>query len=185
LARRGKEINNEWIREIYRPRNPLLISQGPQATNNIEKARENGINCISLAHLVIESLFEFKLPKELHCYELFNDMIHFDEVTISDMKIGDLIWFGIDNPNIDLEEFTPIYQDNRLVNYKDFPVKHVGIFDHFDSDGIPQILHSTMIDEANTVWAIDRFSQYKRYQKIYGVRRLRDDYKKKSLKSCN
>ncbi len=155
--------------------------QGPREVRNLDQALENGINCISLAHLAIRGLFKYELPEELHCAELFNDVSYFDEVpTVSDMEPGDLIWFGLEEPVMSAEEFVPVYQGDKLTNWRDFPVKHVGIFTGKYEDSEPLILHSSNIEGTNVIWPLSRFDEYRRYQKIYGIRRLKDELKDSS-----
>lgn len=148
--------------------------QGPQAVRSVEQALNEGINCVALAHLVIDSLFEYRLPADLDCFELFTDTFHLDEVaSLSDMQDGDLIWFGVEESLTEVEDFVPVFQDGLLVNWRDFPVKHVGIFTGRSENGEPLILHSTSVEGTNVVWPLSRFNGYARYRKIYGVKRLK------------
>lgn len=154
--------------------------QGPEDVRSVAQALKDGINCISLAHLAINSLFGYNLPKELHCSELFTDTIYFDEVdSLTDMELGDVVWFGLEDPPLEVDDYIPEYKNDGLVNWQEFPVKHAGIYNGESDNDDPYILHSTSIGGTNVVWPLSKFSQYRRYRKLYGIRRLRDEYKYK------
>lgn len=153
------------------------FEQGPQVVADIEQAKQDGINCISLTHLAIESLFNYRLPEDLHCAELYQDAGYFDEISsLSAMEVGDVIWFGVETPTIEPGAFVPVYEDGILVNWRDFPVKHAGIFHGWSSNGEPEILHATHLAGTNVIWPLSKFAEFRRYQKIYSVRRLKEQY---------
>jgi hypothetical protein len=136
------------------------------------------MNCVSLAHLTTKEVFSFSLPPHLHCAELYLDCTYFEDVpSIENLEAGDLIWFGVDDPRIQPEEFEPVYDNGQLINWREFPVKHVGVHTGEFEDDDPLVLHATHIERTNAVWPLSRFADYSRYRKIYSVRRLKDDYK--------
>lgn len=154
------------------------VNQGPRDVPDIELALETGINCITLAHLAVHSLFVYRLPQNLHFYELFTDTTHFDEVDdISKGEIGDLIWFGPNDPNLSTDNFIPLYRGDELINWRDYPVRHVGVLQSFSEQGEAQILHATKFAGTNVIWPLGQFQDYDRYQRIYGMRRLRPEYR--------
>jgi cell wall-associated NlpC family hydrolase len=165
------QILNRYISPAYK----YCFEQGPSVVRNREEALRNGINCISLAHLVLKDLFGYELSPELHCIELYRDRAHFEEIeSIEQMTKGDLVWFGLANPAINIEDFEPEYNDNYLINHPDCALKHVGIYTgEKGSCRDYQILHSTPYEGTNIVWSLHRFSSYIRYEKLYGITRLR------------
>jgi hypothetical protein len=150
------------------------FEQGPAKVRSIEDAYRDGINCVSLAHLALQDLFHAELPPDLHCAEMYADTERFEPVTGTDeMRQGDLVWFGINNAPILPEQFQPVYQSGQLINWREFPVKHVTVFTgDRDAQNDPLLLHSTYIAGTNVVWPLGRFADYARYQKLYKITRL-------------
>ena len=146
---------------------------GPDIVQSKEDAWEIGINCISLAHLALKDLYDYELPRELMCAELYADREHFIPLEDGEaMMVGDLVWFGIEDPEVQVHEFVPHYENGSLINWADFPVKHVAIFTGEYADGDPLLLHSTSIVGTNVVWPLSYFKTYRRYRQLYGVTRL-------------
>ncbi len=157
--------------------NPSYVyrfSQGPDVVQTTEDALKNGINCISLAHLALKDIFDYQLPSELQCAEMYLDTDRFTKVdSIAEMRRGDLVWFGIDKATIEPEEFTPVYENGALTNWSDFPIKHAAIHTgDADIDGNPLLLHSTHVEGTNTIWPLPKFAVYQKYRKLYGISRL-------------
>jgi cell wall-associated NlpC family hydrolase len=144
----------------------------PSAIRSPEDAQRYGINCIVLAHLMLNELSGEPLPPELHFAELYADTEHFRPVEggPNAMAPGDLVWFGAANPRLEAADFVPRHApDGHLLNWGDNPLKHVAV--HV---GNGQLLHATHIDGGrNALWPLGRFARYPRYAKLYGVTRLR------------
>lgn len=120
-------------------------------------------------------MFDYQLPPELGCAELYLDREHFEPVPAGgDMRAGDLVWFGKQNPPLQPEEVQLEYDtEGNLVNWRDFPVKHVAINTGLERSGDPLLLHATYLDgRTNRLWPLPQFLQYPRYRKLYGVTRL-------------
>lgn len=147
--------------------------QGPNRVRSKYDALRQGINCVSLAHLALKDLFAYQLPPELDCFELYNDHDHFQPVAnLENMQTGDLVWFGRQSPKIEPEDFIPMYQDGHLLNWPEFPVRHIAIYTgEFDEDYL--LLHSTEFEGTNVVWPLVKFENYPRYRKLYGITRLK------------
>ncbi len=149
------------------------FTQGPDNAHTFELAVVDGINCISLAHFMLKELFGVTLPTNFKSLELYKDTEYFDDVSdVESMKLGDLVWFGLSDPPIKLDEFEPDYKDGELLNWHDFPVRHVGIYTG-DKTSDFEILHATPVDNTVTVWPLQKFQDYEKYKQIYGVRRLK------------
>ena len=103
---------------------------------------------MSLAHLAMRELFAYELPPELGCAELYLDRKHFSRVgNLADMQAGDLVWFGVQNPPKPPEEVRLEYDSNgRLMNWQEFPVKHVAIYTGLQDCRLPLLLHATLIE---------------------------------------
>jgi hypothetical protein len=151
---------------------------GPDAVCTPHQALQRGINCISIAHFVLKDLFDTELPTTLGCAELCTDREMFQEVT-GDLAVGDLLWFGIGaSDEIKPQDFVPIYDGNRnLVNWHDFPVKHVAINTGELLEGEPLLLHSSDYVGTNAIWPLRDFGERYRYQKQYGATRLKTEYR--------
>jgi hypothetical protein len=163
------------LEQYIDPNYVYRFTHGPQLVDSRTAALQRGINCISLAHLALRDLFAYRLPADLLCCELYNDREHFRSVeSHTNMQMGDLVWFGLANPKIEVSEFVPEYQHGELLNWPDFPVKHVAIYTgEHDAQGDHLLLHSTATEGTNAVWTLGQFAAYERYQKIYGITRLK------------
>lgn len=150
--------------------------QNPDVVRSEEDARRYGVNCVSLAHLAIKDLFERELPEDLLCAELYADREHFEHHDpLDDLQTGDLVWFGVEDADIKPEDFSPQYENGKLINWREFPVKHVAVsIGEQNEDGDDLLLHSTYYEGTNVVWPLTRFAKYRRYEKVYGMSRLKD-----------
>jgi hypothetical protein len=108
---------------------------------------------VSLAHLVTRDLFGYTLPARLQTYELVRDREHFELVPDpARLQAGDLVWFGLAEPPVSLEEFEPQYNGDELLNWRDLPVKHVAISTGAREHGDPLLLHASLIAGTNVLW---------------------------------
>ncbi len=179
MEKRIPKIENPSIdsrlQQFLNPDFNYRFSQNPNVVRTKEDAIRDGINCISLAHLVIKELFDYELPSELLCAELFLDHEHFAPVTdISHLQLGDLVWFGNINNVADPSQIELRYSKHgQLINWREFPVKHVAVFTGVTEANDPLLLHATFFGGGkNTVWPLSKFQTYQRYQKMHGITRL-------------
>jgi hypothetical protein len=145
----------------------------PADVPSLDEAKRRGMNCVVLAHLVMQDLFDYTLPSDLRCTEMFLDTTHFVRTAYhpADLAEGDLLWFGKPAPVSAVEEFTPQYDESgHLQNWRDFPVNHVGIYVG-QAAGEPQVLHS-VARENTTVWPLSKFAEIPRYSVVWGSSRL-------------
>lgn len=157
---------------------------GPEVVRSKRDAWEDGLNCIALSHLVLSDLFDYALPPELHCAEMYTDNSHFTHLPnlapgvpdLTAMRRGDLVWFGRDDAPIAPEEFEPAYREGKLVNWADFPVKHTAIFTglHDSRSHSPLLMHATHHEGGVAVWPLSAFGtgEFKRYERLFDVTRL-------------
>jgi len=150
------------------------FEKGPDRVSSEAIARRDGINCVTLAHLALDELFDRKLPANLHCYEMATDKDFFETIKSPElMQQGDLIWFGYANPRQSIEDFEPTYDNEGfLLNWRDSPIKHVAMYTGERQDDDFMMLHSTHIEGTNAIWPLGLFATYKRYEKIYRIGRL-------------
>lgn len=148
----------------------------PDVVQSREDAIRFGVNCISLAHLALRDLYDVRLPSELRCAEMYRDNDYFQRLPIdASPRVGDLYWFGVQS-EINPETFK-LEKDSEgnLVNWQYFPVKHVAVLAAYDPEN-KYLLHATHREgRKNQLWELDRFAKYYRYEKLYGISRLRSD----------
>jgi len=167
------EVLSRYLDPAFR----YVWSQNPARVRTREDALRDGLNCVALAHLVIRDLFGYTLPDRLQSLELARDLAHFEPVPEPGrMRAGDLVWFGVDRPRVELDEFVPQYDGDELINGSDFPVKHVAIRVGSCDDGDCLLLHASSVDGTNALWPLRRFRDYDRYRQIYAIRRLRQEF---------
>lgn len=168
-----EDIFENFVRAGY----TYSFEQGPNKIRSHEDARVNGLNCVALAHLAMKDLFDYTLPQDFQCLELFLDREHFEPIDgLDSMQQGDLVWFGFAEPEVTLEAFVPVYDEQgELTNWKDVALRHVGVFTgERDEDNEPLILHATRSAGTTAVWPLQKFQKYRRYRKIYGISRLKE-----------
>jgi cell wall-associated NlpC family hydrolase len=151
------------------------FEQGPTQVPDEETALREGLNCVSLAHLAIEGLFNHRLPAEMHCYEMFADQERFEDIESLDaLQTGDLVWFGWTRSRVPPETFRPEYNDRGyLLNWRESPVNHVAMYTGNQEQGQPLFLHATHITGTSVIWPLSQFANYPRYGRIYRMARLR------------
>jgi len=150
------------------------FTQGPDVVRSRKDALRDGLNCVSLAHLVLREMFDYQLPSDLFCTEMFYDREHFADVdSTASARPGDLIWLGTDMPAVGIDDFVPEYNGKELVNWSQFPVNHVAIATGKSADDDPLLLHSTHITGTNVIWPLGAFKAHKGHERVYGITRLK------------
>lgn len=130
---------------------PYRRDNGP---NNKPPLLTEGVNCQLLTHKVLAILFEVNLPAEMLSKEIFEDQVCFSELRPEEAKLGDVFIFG--------------KQEEQ-----DFRRLHLAVYvDRDNHANTPILLHASGIDGRVSLWPLDKFSQYPRYQKLYAVKRL-------------
>jgi hypothetical protein len=149
--------------------------QNPDVVNGKADALANGLNCVTLAHFAMQDLFNYELPKDLLFAEMYLDEEHFKTVeSLGALQLGDLVWFGRPDPLLRPEEFEPEYQDGRLLNWQQFPVKHVAIFSgERTPDDDPILVHATYRTGTTCAWPLQTFLEYRWCGQVYGASRLK------------
>lgn len=186
---------SEPLAQFLDPAYTYQFTQNPDVVRTKDDALREGINCVSLAHLAIKELFGYSLPPHLCCAELYLDQEYFTPVkSLDQLKIGDLVWFGVENAPCSPNEVKLRYDSRgKLVNWHEFPVKHVAIFagklaasavrvskaitpdtTSTESGSVePLLLHATQSGTAGVVlWPLSHFSEYARYRKLWGITRF-------------
>jgi len=170
-----QEVFSRYLDPAFR----YVRTQTPARVRSRDDALRDGLNCVALAHLVLRDLFGYALPDQLQAVELTRDTEHFEPVPDPEhMQAGDLIWLGVDHPRLHLDEFVPQYDGRELVNFRDFPVKHVAICTGARDDGDHLLLHASFADGTNALWPLRKFAGYDRYGRIYAIRRLRPEFRR-------
>lgn len=148
--------------------------QGPAQVRTEADALQNGLNCVSLAHLVLEHLFGKTLPPELHCYEMFADQEQFSTIPPEGMRLGDLVWFGPRAPSTAPCSFIPQYipGSSHLENWRESPVRHMAIHTGETVYDDPLMLHATPHEGTTAIWPLSQFEGYPRYAKICRIGRF-------------
>lgn len=130
---------------------PYKFANGPDVTN---VSPTDGVNCQQLTHMVLATLFQVRLPAEMKSKEFFEDQEYFTSVSVREATVGDVFIFGEPEEN----------------DYRRF---HLAVFIDQDSDGSALLIHANSVDRQVSLWPLDKFSQYPRYGKLYGVKRLK------------
>lgn len=166
---------NKVIESYIDPGFRYDFTKGPDVVRSREDALRNGINCVSLAHLVLRDMFDYELPAELFCTEMYFDRQHFTSAdSDTNLQLGDLVWLGTSKPTVRVEAFVPRYAGKELVNWSDFPVNHVAIATgETNPNGDALLLHSTHITGTNVIWSSQAFQTHPGHEQVYGITRLK------------
>ena len=166
-------VRNEALKQFIDSRYVYRYTHGPHMIRSKEQALRHGINCESLAHLALRELTGITLPPKLRCYEMYHDSEYFRLVDTDEaIQTGDVFWFG-SVKKIHPVEFEPVYDGDELINWDDFPVKHIAIYSGERApNGDPLLLHSTPITGTNSIWPLTRFRYHCSSKRLYGISRL-------------
>jgi hypothetical protein len=167
----------EPFRSYLDPAFRYVFSQGPDRVRSRKDALSGGLNCISLAHLIIRDLFGYVLPATYQCIELSTDQEHFISIPSAGlMRPGDLVWFGVADPAASIADFVPHFENGRLANFNEYPINHVAIYTGVCERSDYLLIHANQVDQTNAVWPLRDFQDYDRYRKVYAIMRLRPEY---------
>jgi cell wall-associated NlpC family hydrolase len=145
---------------------------GPDKVRSFDDAERAGINCVSLAHLALRELFDYELPPDLFCYEMFKDT-RFEAVTPAEMRMGDLVWFGPADIHSALGAFSPEYDESGWMrNWGDCPINHVAIAVDISGGKQFELLHASAQESGVALWSFDQFAAEPRYASVVGASRL-------------
>lgn len=162
-----------WFKGFIDPAYWYNFHAGPKQVRSPEDAFRFGNNCVALGHLSLKQIFGYELDPSQHCYEMFTDHERFATVDLDEMRTGDLVWFGWEDPAIPIDKFEPQYDsEGYLLNWQDMAVNHVAVYTGLQQDGEPLLLHASPTDGTNTMWPIGEFAHYPRYRQIHRVSRL-------------
>ena len=154
-----------------------MVTQGPDRVRSRQDALSAGLNCVSLAHLIIRDLFGYVLPATYQCTELSTDQQHFMSIPSARlMRPGVLVWLGVADPAASIQDFVPRFQNGRLANFNEYPINHVAIYTGVYDRGDYLLIHANQVDHTNTVWPLRAFQDHHRYGKVYAIMRLRPQY---------
>lgn len=135
----------------------LGIPYERNAYPTLEKGNLHGANCIKLIHEIYAEEFGVQLPLGLWPKELLLDNELTRSITDGNYVLGDMFTFG-EKGN------------------KDLIGLHLGMYTGVRQNGDPLLIHSTnRKDNISAVWPLRRFSTWRPYSTIYGVKRLRED----------
>lgn len=130
---------------------PYRLENGPDAEVG---SLTEGVNCQLLTHLVLAVLFQVSLPPEMKSREIFEDQVRFSHIPVEKARLGDVFVFG-------------------RPNQRDLRWLHLAV--HVDQEVTidpPLLVHASSVDGRVSLWSLDKFFQYRRYQRLYAVKRL-------------
>jgi hypothetical protein len=105
-------------------------------------------------------------------YEAVKAMPNIGDEGAGGLRVGDGVLFGPTNPIVSVDGFRPEYDAaGDLKNWRDFPIRHIGIVASVGSSMGPQILHASQYDGRSTVWPLGKFKEYPRYARQFGRHR--------------
>jgi len=158
---------------------PYRYENGPFSYESENEARQNGINCIALVHLIYDKIFNVLLPRELRAYEMYCPNSYLDSVSeSSSYQIGDIIFVGRKNLTKVLENFNPDFDKNGNLITK-FPL-HLAVHAGERSGSKELFVHANYDDKKVSVWSEDQLLNNSRYGQIYARKRLNREILQKS-----
>lgn len=139
---------------------PYDFNAFPRVGFNLEEAE--ALNCIGLVHLVLWKEFWAGLSTGMWALEIKADEEFLKTVQLEETEAGDIFVFGAKDP--------------RRKDPGNAQVLHLAInTGQVDKRGYPLfLLHTTDLNgSASTIWPLSRFGRYKRYERLYAIKRHR------------
>ncbi|RJQ28092.1 hypothetical protein C4577_00055 [Candidatus Parcubacteria bacterium] len=155
-GKKGKEANKTLARfEIQRYIGiPYEYKNGPEEIKDRTVGEQTGINCILLAHWILQDNGH-SLPENILSKEMYEDEKRFKPVpSLEEIERGDIFVFG--------KEGKP-----------DLYSLHLAIFiGERDKQEQPLLIHATYEEKQVVIWPLEKFTKYRRYAKLLAVKRL-------------
>ena len=158
--------------ELLDPQFEYVFTQGPDKATNLHEAAEHGMNCVSVAHWLLDKLTGHRLPTDMYCFEMFYSSVFEAVRAVREMRIGDLVWLG--NPaNGRMQDSIPDFADGQMANWGGCPVNHIGVFTgRFAWHNDPLILHASSVEGTNVVQPLSAMARVPNWSHVYGIKRL-------------
>lgn len=132
------------------------FSNGPSSINGNKDLKE-ALNCQSLIHRIYQ-MFRIPIPPGLLSKEIYEDKELFFNLPIDNLNVLDLAI---------LDVFILGRQHEQ-----DFRKLHLGLFiGEADEMQNPLIIHATAIDRQVSIWSLQKFFNYPRYERLYAIKR--------------
>lgn len=161
-----------------------VFLNGPDAVTTRTQALSEGLNCITLVHLLLKDLFDVSLPANLKGWEMFCDNPYMDNVdSLTEMKMGDVVFFGRRELPDYAIAFSPSYDENgNMRNEKEgnaiIQNRYVGVHltmytGQKDIQGCPIFIHANKIDNTISIWSLVQFMANEKYTTVHGIKRAK------------
>lgn len=128
---------------------PYNLDNGPDRING--QIPQEGLNCQALVHVLYRIRRGIHIPQGMLSKEIFEDLWRFRRVTRDgEPQEGDIFIFG---------KLTELNFRKLHLAY------HTGVGS--------LLLHANSVDRRVSVWPLDKFPFYPRYQRLYAIKRIR------------
>lgn len=156
---------------------------GPDIVTNEEQALYEGLNCITLIHLLIKKLFDITLPSHIRIVEIYKENPYFHTIqSIDELKIADVIFLGKKDLPEHLAQYVPRFDVHKnLLNEEEgkqiigdkFAGHHIAMYiGEQDSSNDPLFIHIGSIDKTVSIWPLQKFLSREKYSVLYRIKRL-------------
>ena len=150
---------------------------GPDKINSWEDAKESGLNCGALIHLLINDLFDIKLPSSLMCFELAYDQNYFRNLSQEEPRtLGDILVLGRVGLSDKIKRIEQEYTtQSKILNVLEHPRLHLVMCTANHNElGEPLVIHATPYQNGGIqLWSIAELQKYSCYQQVYKHLRLK------------
>lgn len=138
---------------------------------DFETAKE-GLNCVTLIHIVYREVFGVSLAPSLRAIELYFQNDFFESPDLSSKKqVGDIAFWARDNVEEVLTEYRPAFDVNgNLIGKCPF---HLAMYIGENKKDEALFVHANFIDKNVGIWTEKRIRSYIRYSTLLALKRCK------------
>ncbi len=158
------------------------FGNGPDVIRTESQAKQLGLNCVTLTHLLIPRLFDIELPGNMRGWEMYCINPFFGDVArAEDMDLGDVLFFGRPTLPEYALQYSPVYDEykeltneeigNNLIGQKYSGVHLAMNTGEADDTENPLLIHASKMEGTVVIWSLAKFLDLKQYSTIHAIKR--------------
>jgi hypothetical protein len=159
------------------------FGNGPDVIRTETQAKQEGLNCVALMHLLIPHLVGVELPGNLRGWEMYCSNPFFRDVDgVKDMNLGDVLFFGRPTLPEYALQYSPAYDEhneltneeigNNLIGHRYSGVHLAMNTGEVDDTENPLLIHANKMEGTVVIWSLAKFLDLKQYSTVHAIKRI-------------